>query len=125
MVKPYKGGLVLTRIMKWTSLTVLLGALLFWSPAGTYAILLQFVICGSASLVAFQAARSSKHLWTIAFAGLAVLFNPVAPVPFSPGVFPWINLFCVTLFLASLRFLETPKLATLSIRYSGPQSQSL
>jgi len=117
---------VLTRIMKWTSLTVLLGALFFWSPAGSYAIVLQFVICGSATLVAFQAARSRKHLWTIAFAGLAMLFNPVVAVPFSPVVFPWISLFCFTMFLASLRFLETaPKVAAVSITSPEPRSQSV
>jgi hypothetical protein len=30
--------------MKWTSLIALLGALFFWSPAGGYAIMLQFVV---------------------------------------------------------------------------------
>lgn len=98
----------------------------FWRPAGIYAILLQFVICGSASLVAYEAARSHKHLWTIAFAGLAVLFNPVVAVPFPRGAFPWVSILCFTMFLASLKFLKTaPRLSVASVTYAGPRSQSL
>lgn len=117
---------MLTTIMKWTSLIALLGAPLFWHPAGGYAIMLQFVVCLSAILVALQAARSGKQLWTIAFAGLALLFNPVVTVPVSQRVFLWINVLCASMFLASLKFLKTaPKLSMPSITYSGPRSQSL
>jgi hypothetical protein len=112
--------------MKWTSLVALIGALFFWSPAGGYAIMLQFVICISASLVAVQAARSGKQIWAIAFAGLALLFNPVMTVPFSHSVFLCINVLCFTMFLASLKFLKTaPRLSVTSITYPGPRSQSL
>jgi hypothetical protein len=112
--------------MKWASLIALAGSLFFWRPAGGYAIMLQFVICLSAILVAFQAARSGKLLWAIAFGGLAVLFNPVITVPVSRSVFLWINLLCFTMFLASVKFLKTaPKLSVPSITYPGPRSQSL
>jgi hypothetical protein len=117
---------VLTTIMKWTSLVALIGALFFWRPAGGYAIMLQFVICLSAILVALQAARSGKQLWAIVFAGLAVLFNPVVTVPVSQSVFLWINGLCITMFLVSVKFLKTaPKLSIPSITYPGPRSQSL
>lgn len=117
---------MLTTIMKWTSLIALIGALFFWRPASGYATMLQFVICLSAILVAFQAARSGKLLWAIAFAGLVLLFNPVVAVPVSRGVFLWINLLCFTMFLASVKFLKTaPKLSMPSITYPGPRSQSL
>jgi uncharacterized protein DUF6804 len=79
---------VLTTIMKWTSIIALTGALFFWRPGGGYAVMLQFVICLSASLVALQAARSGKQLWVIAFAGLAMLFNPVVTIPISQSRFP-------------------------------------
>lgn len=117
---------MLTTIMKWTSLAALTGALFFWYPAGGYAIMLQFVICLSAILVVLQAARSGKQLWAIAFAGLALLFNPVVTVPVSQSVFLWINILCFTMFLASLKVLKTaPKLSMPSITYPGPRSQSL
>jgi hypothetical protein len=112
--------------MKWTSLVALIGALFFWRPAGGYAIMLQFVICLSAILVALQAARSGKQLWAIAFAGLALLFNPVVTVPVSQSVFLWINGLCFTMFLVSVKFLKAaPKLSIPSITYPGPRSQSL
>lgn len=111
-----KRGLMLTTIMKWCSLIALIGALFFWHPAGGFAILLQFVICASASLVALQAVQSERHFWTVGFAGLAVLFNPVVVVSFSPGIFPWINVLCFAMFLASLKFLKArPKLSMPSI----------
>jgi hypothetical protein len=120
------GGFVLTTIMKWTSLIVLTGAPFFWRPAGGYAIMLQFVICLSAILVSCQAARSGKQLWTSAFAGLAVLLNPVIAVPVSQSIFLWINMLCITMFLAAVKFLKTdPKLSIPSITYPGPPSQSL
>lgn len=104
----------------------LVGALFFWRPAGGYAVLLQFVICISAILVAFEAARSGKHLWTIVFAGLAVLFNPVVAVSFSRGVFLWISVLSFTMFLVSLRFLRTaPRLSIASVTYTGQRGQSL
>lgn len=117
---------MLTTIMKWTSLIALIGAPLFWRPAGGYATVLQFVICLSAILVALQAARSGKQLWAIAFAGLAVFFNPVVTVPVSQRVFLWINVLGLSMFIASLKFLKTaPKLSIPSITYPGPRSRSL
>ena len=116
---------MLTTIMKWASLLALIGALFFWR-AGGYAIMLQFVICLSAILVALQAARSGKQLWAMAFAGLAVLFNPVVIIPVPQSVFLWINVLCFSMFLASVKFLRTPpRLSIPSITYPGPRSQSL
>ena len=113
-------------IMKWASLAVLAGGLFFWRPAGGYAVLLQFVICISAILVAAQAARLKKYVWAIAFSAVAVLFNPLVSISLSRGVFSWINVLCFTLFLASLRFLKTPpRLSIPSITYAGPGGPSL
>lgn len=106
--------------------TELIGAMFFWTPASNYAIPLQFVICGSAILVAIEAARLGKHLWAYAFGGVALLFNPLLTFTFFHSVFPWVNVLCSSLFLASLVFLKTiPKLSILSITYPGPRSQSL
>jgi uncharacterized protein DUF6804 len=118
--------LVLTKIMKWTSLFVLLGAAFFWSPGGNYGLLLQFVVCGGAGLVTLEAAKSGKHLWTAAFAALAVLFNPLGAVTFFHAVFPWVAALCCSLFLAALFYLKAaPRLSMVSITYPGPRSQSL
>jgi hypothetical protein len=116
---------VLTTIMKWTSLISLTGALFFWRPAGGYAIILQFVICLSAILVSRQAARSGKQLWVIAFAALAILFNPVVTVPVSRSVFLWINMLCFTMFVAAVKFPKTaPKVSIPSMMFPGPPRRS-
>lgn len=112
--------------MKWISLFALVGAIFFWSPANNYAVFLQFVVCGSASLVAIEAAKSGKHLWAVAFAGLAVLFNPLVTVTLSHSVFPWLTAFCCSMFLAALAFVKTaPRLSMESITYAKPRSESL
>jgi hypothetical protein len=117
---------MLTKIMKWTSLFALLGATFFLSPRSNYAVPLQFIICGSASLVALEAVKSGQHVWTAAFAGLAVLFNPLVAVTFFHSVFPWVTALCCSMFLASLIFLKAaPRLSIVSITYPGPRSQSL
>lgn len=117
---------MLTTIMKWSSLIALTGAMFFWRPGGGYAILLQFMICASASLVAIQAGQSRRHLWTIAFAGLAVLFNPLMVISLSPGIFAWINVLCFAMFLASLKALKAaPRLSMPSVTYPGPPNQAL
>jgi hypothetical protein len=117
---------MLTKIMKWASFLALLGATFFWLPGGNYALLLQFIVCGSAGLVTLEAAKSGKHLWTAAFAGLAVLFNPLVAIPFSHAVFPWVAALCCSMFLAALLYLKAaPRLSLVSITYPGPRSQSL
>lgn len=117
---------MLTVIMKWVSLVLLIGAMFFWTAESRYAVVLQFAVCGTAAVVALQAVRAGRHLWAIAFAGLALLFNPLATVPFSSEVFRWINILCVIMFAASIRFLHpNPRLSIPSITYPGPGKQSL
>ena len=117
---------MLTTIMKWASLFVLMGGIFLWAPATNYELLLRFVICGSAALVALEAARSGKRLWTATFAGLVAFFNPVMPVALSDSIFPWVTAFCFSMFLASLVYLKpVPMLSVESITSPGPRSQSL
>ena len=125
-IKPATEGCMLTRIMKYISLLALIGAPFFWTPSGDYAVVLQFIICGSASLIAFEAGRSGKAVWAVAFTTLAILFNPLVAFTLPHSVLPWINALCSSMFLASLIFLKrTPRLSVLSITYTGPRSQAL
>jgi uncharacterized protein DUF6804 len=117
---------VLTKIVKWKSLFALLGATFFWSPITNDGLLLQFVVCCSSSLATLEAAKSGKHLWTAAFAGLAVLFSPLVAVTFSHSLFPWVIVLCCSIFLAALFYLKAaPRLSVVSITYPGPRSLSL
>jgi hypothetical protein len=124
--RPVGEVFMLTKIMKWVSILALIGAMFFWTPASNYAVLLQFVICGSAVLVAIEAARSGKHLWACAFGGVALLFNPLLIFTFFHSALPWVSVLCSSMFLASLVFLKTvPTPSILSIAYPGQRSQSL
>jgi hypothetical protein len=120
------GGSMLTTMMKWSSLLALAGALFFWRANGGYAIFLQFVICGSACLVAFQAVQARRHLWAVAFVGLAIVFNPLMVISLSRSMFVSINVLCFAMFLTSLKALKAaPRLSMPSVTYPGPPNQSL
>ena len=115
---------MLTTIMKWISIAVLLGAAL-WGAGPGYQVLLEFVVCVSALLVIMQAGRSGKYLWAAGFTVIAVLFNPIAPVAFSPRTFFWLDWVCAVTFLVSLITLRRQTILSMpSITNRVPGSQS-
>ena len=117
---------MLTKFMKWIALFTLIATMVFWSPGSSNAVIRQFVIYCGASLATIEAARCGKHLRTAAFAGLAVLFNPLVTVTFPHSVFPWVAAFFWSIFLAALVFLKTaPRLSLAPITYSEPRSEPL
>jgi hypothetical protein len=116
---------VLTNIMKWIAIVALFLAVL-WRSSADYRTILQFVVCAGATFVVLQAARSGKYLWAAAFSGIAVLFNPIVPVELSRGMFLWLDLTCLAMFLVSLASLKTrTRLSVVSITDPTPQSESL
>ena len=92
---------MLTKIMKWASIAVLLQAVL-WRSSGNYQLLLEFVVCAGAILVALDAVHEEKYLWGTGFVAIALLFNPIAPVVLSRTMFLWLGWASVATFLASL-----------------------
>lgn len=96
---------MLTKIMQWISIAGLLLAVL-WRPSEDYQLLLQFVVCAGAILVAWEGYRSAKHLWAIGFFSIALLFNPIQPAAFSRAMFLWVDLICVGMFLVPLAALK-------------------
>lgn len=94
-----------TKMMKWLSIAVLLPAA-FWGSSENYLPLLQFVVCGGALFVAWEAFRSAKHLWAVGFVAIAALFNPLQPWTFSPGMFFWLDLLSIAMFVASVAVLK-------------------
>jgi len=77
---------------------MLLGALGQW-PYGYYQ-LLRFVVCGSATYVAFVAYESKKLWVTLVFGFIAVLFNPLIPVHLSREIWQPIDVVCALLFIS-------------------------
>lgn len=116
---------MLTKMMKWFSVTALILGLLLRSSA-SYRMALEFVVCVSALLVVAQALRLGKYFWAAGFVGIAVLFNPVVPVALSRNTFLWLDSICIVTFLVSLAVLKgRPILSIPSITDRTPGSESL
>ncbi len=114
-------------IMKSVSIAALLLAATAWRSAPNYQLLLDFVVCTGAIVVVMQAVRAKRYLWTAAFAAIAVLFNPVVPVPRPTGDLFLLMIFvCLAPFAISLAALKTqPILSIPSITGRTPGSESL
>lgn len=96
---------MLTKTMQGLSIAVLLPAV-FWGSSANYLLLLQWVVCAGALLVAWEAYRSAKQLWAVGFGAIAALFNPLQPWTFSSGTFFWLSLLSIGMFLASFAVLK-------------------
>lgn len=106
---------MLTKIMKCVAIAVLLLAV-FWRSSANYELALQFVICGSALLVSWEAYRSAKYFWAIGFVAIASVFNPLQPLAFSHALFLWLDLASVAAFLLSVTLLRSkPRLSLESL----------
>ena len=116
-----------TTIMKWVSIAGLLVAALSWGSAVNHQFLLAFAVFTGALVVAQQAVRAKHYLWTTAFVAIALLFNPVMPVPRpSGGLFLLMIFVCLVPFAISLAALKTrPLLSIPSITDRTPGSESL
>ena len=96
---------MITKVMKWVSLAILLPAV-FWPSSADYQLVLQFVVCGGALIVGWEAYRIEKHLWAVGFVAMAALFNPFQLWTLSPGMSFWLELLSIAMFLASLAVLK-------------------
>ncbi len=114
-------------IMKSVSMAALLLAAISWRSAPNYQLLLNFVICMGAVVVIMQAVRARRYVWTAAFSAIALLFNPVVPVPRPTGDLFLLMIFvCLAPFAISLAALKTqPMLSIPSITGRAPGSESL
>lgn len=101
---------MLTKTMKWISITMLLLAL-FWQPLQNHQVTLEILICAGALLVVMQAWRAQKYFWTTGFIAIAVLFNPIVPLVLTRRTFFLLELACLGAFLLSLLVLTGKPLA--------------
>jgi len=114
-----------TKIMKWTAVATLLLAVL-GVPMMSRGAVLEVVVCVSSLLVVTQAIRAGKYFWTAGFLAIAVLFNPVVPLPLSGNAFLLLEWVCLATFLVSLAALRMqPTLSVPSITSRAPRSESL
>ena len=74
-----------------------------WSVGdGGYMELLALAVFLAALLLVAQTALGGKYLWAVAFAAIAVLFNPVAPLTLSRPTFLVLDAVCMWAFILSL-----------------------
>jgi hypothetical protein len=71
-----------TRIkaLKWGSIVALLAVAGLWSQLASYEILIRCVLAAAAVGMMFEAFNKRQYALGAVFAGLALLYNPVAPV---------------------------------------------
>ena len=95
-----------TKLMKWLSIIALLLGVFMTSSVSGFRIGLEMVVSVAAVLVVAQAFRSGKYVWGIGFTAIAVLFNPVVPVPLPYRPFLLLDLACIAAFVVSLAKLQ-------------------
>src|SRR5579864_1059513 len=118
---------MLGRTLKIISVLTLLIAVFLGRPNSAGLVAFQFLLCGCASLVVFQAVNNSRYIWAALFVLIALLFNPVVPVAFSSrAILAAIDLTALVLFAASLALLKTgPRASVISIASPAPPPKSL
>jgi hypothetical protein len=116
---------MLTKVMTWLSVAALVLAVFSQSSLRNLGIT-GSVICAGAIVVLVRAVRLREHNWTAGLIIMAVLFNPVIPLPTSPTMTLGLELACILTFLTSLLVLRTqPLLSIPSITDRTPGSESL
>ena len=108
-------------VSKSFTVAALLAAAIF-DPSGANRLLLQFVVFAGAIVAAVQSVRLQEHVWTFGFITLALLFNPLLGISFSDATLRWLELVCLTGFLASLFVLKSaPMPSPLSITHTNQE----
>jgi len=103
-----------------------LGLMAAFRFEGGVRLLALFVVCGAVAFVMMQAIRSGKHFWAIAFALIAIYFNPIFPVELSRVTELTIALTSTALVVASLRYLKpAPRMSLATITDLPARGESL
>ena len=108
---------MLTKSIKWISIAALLAA--FFARSAGYQLALQLLVTAGALWVVAQAVRTGRHFWTATFIAIAVLYNPILPIPLPTFLSFGLGLVCLWAFAASLLLLkatEMPPLASVTGR---------
>jgi hypothetical protein len=124
------------QIVKWSSLAVLVFAMVFWGSAPGFQSTLGLFVSLAAAVVAFQAYQAKRNRWFLGFVtiaavfgmfGLASLMNPAEPTLRLDGVLGIILILAtMAAFATSLGALKpAPLLSMASITDRNPGSRAL
>lgn len=75
-----KGREARIKALKWGSIIALLAVAGLWSQVTSYDIVIRFLLAAGAIGVMFEAFNKRQYALGAVFAGLVLLYNPVAPV---------------------------------------------
>lgn len=117
----------ISRSMKLITVGALVVAILSLMFADPFQSLLEFLVFMAVTTVGIQAARRREYLWTVGFATIAGIFNPVFPL-FGSGntMFRVVTLLCFTIMAASVAGSKTlPRLSARSMISSSARRESL
>jgi len=116
---------MLTKVIKWTAIAALMGGALIGSFPDLE-VVLQFVVVAAAVVALTQAATMRRYVWATLFLLVALLFNPVLPIPFPVYVSRLVQGLTLSLFFFSLELLKPqPRLSIASITDRMPGSEAL
>ena len=85
---------------------------LFVSPLfteGLGATIIRFVVAILACIVAWFALQAGQWWWTVVFAAVAVLWNPIFPIPLESGVWTAAGIAAAVLFIVAGGLIRTPR----------------
>jgi hypothetical protein len=69
-----------TKALKWASIVALLAVGVLWSQVAPYELVIRCVVAAAAGGTMFEPFNTRQYALGAVFAGLALLYNPVAPV---------------------------------------------
>jgi hypothetical protein len=89
--------------VKWVSLAALVVVAGLWSHLAPYDVVARFILTAGSIVMTFHAIHGERYVLGVAFAGLALLYNPVVPVFSFSGDWPRAAVFAAAIpFIASL-----------------------
>jgi hypothetical protein len=118
---------MLTKALRFVSVGMLLLVGMLWHYAANDQLLFDFIVCAGGILAVHHAIRSRKRLMALELLGVALLFNPFAPVFLPAGnlslLAVWISI--VLIVTSLIAFKTQPLLSIPSITSLNSGSVSL
>jgi len=101
---------MVTKLIKWSSIPVLLIASMFSGVAAGYQLPADFLICLGAVILVQRAVRLRQYFWAAGFVAIVVVFSPY---PLTIKIFLLMGLTCIAALGTLLAAFRTQPVAAL------------
>lgn len=98
---------MLTKIAIHAAITLSIVAAIW--PASILPLLMAVAVCTAAVVSALEAGRMGRYIWLWGFVAIAVLFNPLAPLPMSRVTLLLASMLCAAAFISWLLVVQRAK----------------